>query len=73
MDVRDPLAESEKPTIDAQPVAGVYVMRLGGIGVAEMLGLGRGEVAALVGGECEQSAPEVPSIRDHAVDPISKL
>ena len=73
MDVRDPLGEAEESAVDAQPVAGVDVVGLGGIGVAEVLGLSRREVAALIGGEREQPAPEISTIGDHSEDPISKL
>lgn len=37
MGVGDPLREPEKPTVDAEPVASVDVMRLGLVGVSGVL------------------------------------
>lgn len=51
-----PLREAEEAAVDAQPVAGANVVGLRRVGVADLLGLGRGEVAALVGRQAEQSS-----------------
>jgi hypothetical protein len=56
VDIRYPLREAEETAVDAQPVAGADVVCLRRVGIADLLGLGRGEVAALVGRQAEQAS-----------------
>ena len=62
MEVGDPLGEAEETAVDAQPVAGGDVVSLGLVRVADLLRLGRGEVAALFGGQVEEPSAEVTPV-----------
>ncbi len=60
-----PLDEAEQATINAPPVARPNVVGLRLVRIAERLRLSGGEVAALSGGELEESPTEVASINWH--------
>lgn len=65
MYARNPLNEAEQAAINAPPVTGSNVMGLRLVGVAKRLRLRGREVAALLGGELEESPTEVTSISGH--------
>jgi len=65
MQARNPLNEAEQAAINTPPVTGSNVMGLRLVGVAKRLRLRGREVAALLGGELEESPTEVASSRRH--------
>jgi hypothetical protein len=65
MHARNPLNEAEQAAINAPPVTGSNVIGLRLVGVAKRLRLRGREVAALLGGELEESSTEVTSINVH--------
>ena len=65
MYARNPVNEAEQAAINAPPVTSSNVMGLRLVGVAKRLRLRGREVAALLGGEFEESPTEVASIHGH--------
>lgn len=57
-----PLHQAEDPPVDAVLVACAHVVRLGLVGVPDPLGLGRCEVAALLGGEREEALSQISTV-----------
>jgi hypothetical protein len=65
MYARNPVNKAEQAAINAPPVTSSNVMGLRLVGVAKRLCLRGREVAALLGGELEESPTEVASIKGH--------
>jgi hypothetical protein len=64
-----PLRQAVHAAVDPDPVPGVRVVLLRLVGVADVLGLGRGEVPGLDGGQSEQLPTQVTTITRHARPP----